>query len=70
MTAVQGYSSVATIMNFLYLYYGPREITKTAGTEKGIFLNVIQKAARRFLSKRGLRTVREQVWAHAGGIIG
>ena len=44
MTAVLGCSSsVATIMNFLNLYYGPRKITETAGTVKGMFLNVIQK---------------------------
>ena len=42
-TAVLGCSSGLTIMNFLNLYYGPHTITETAGTGKGMVLNVIQK---------------------------
>ena len=45
-TSVLGCSSVATIKNFLNLYYSPYKIIQTACTVKGMFLNVIQKAAR------------------------
>ena len=59
-----------TIMNFLNLYYGLRKNTENRRYRKGYVLNMIQKkAARLFLSTRGLRTFREQARAHAESIL-